>query len=375
MIVEIKGIGIPNKGAELMLVAVLEALKQKYKQVTFVVDPNTDFLGRCRFGLYQKAWMNVKGIQLGYLLNFMPQKLLSRFGLVRDKDIDVIIDASGFCYSDSFGFENANEQVGRYIKKWRNSGKKYVFLPQAYGPFEDKKLAALMRSTLMSSNLFFARDKVSKEYLENILSVDVKQFPDFTCAVKGVLPTSFNPAHAGDVCIIINNRMVEKHSKEDGARYIANMEKMIASIRNLGGEPYFLLHEGQDDVLLTDKINRNLANPLETFFFDDPLHIKGVIGTARLVISSRFHGLVSALTQGVPVLATGWSHKYQMLLEDYDCSELLMDHLQIENIDQKLEFIFKSENYSDVVKRINVRLEEQICQTRNMWAQVFSVLA
>lgn len=372
MIIEIKGIGIPNKGAELMLVAVMEALVSRYQDVKFVVDPNTDFIGRCRFGIYQKAWMNIKGIQLGYLANLIPAKLLFRFGVIRDTEVDVILDASGFCYSDSFGYENAHEQVGRYIQKWRNDGKKYIFLPQAYGPFENIKLAKSMQQTLNTANLFFARDSVSKKHLEQLVGKDVLMAPDFTCLVKGMLPLDFEPENAGDTCIILNNRMLEKQSSQDGQLYIDNMLVMVGKIRQLGGAPYFLMHEGQDDKQLTNKINQGLSEPLNSYYYESPKHIKGIIGTAKLVISSRFHGLVSALTQGVPVLATGWSHKYQMLLDDYSCPELMLDHLDLQGMFHKLEYIFNSVHYQSVKNVISQAKSKQVELTEHMWSKVFA---
>src|SRR5262249_33913841 len=52
-----------------------------------------------------------------------------------------------------------------------------------------------------------------------------------------------------------------------------------------------------------------------------PSKLKGILGTARVIIGSRFHALVGALSQAVPSVAVGWSHKYEMLLSDYGCPQ------------------------------------------------------
>ncbi|OOE62358.1 polysaccharide pyruvyl transferase family protein [Salinivibrio kushneri] len=371
MLVEIKGIGIPNKGAELMLVAVVEEFTRRYGEVDFVVDPNTDFLGRSRYQLYQKGWMNIKGLQIGYLIDFMPNKLLSRFGIKKDKDIDIVVDASGFCYSDSFGPKNAYEQVSRYISRWKRQGKKVAFLPQAYGPFENPKLASMMRSTLEKADIFFARDEQSKKYLEKIGLKDVAQSPDFTCLVEGVIPNDFSTEDAGDVCVILNNRMIEKLSVADGKSYIENMTKMISLLRSYNMRPFFLLHDGLDDKPLTESINNNLEEPLKTYYYEDPKEIKGVISTASIVISSRFHGLVSALTQGIPVIATGWSHKYQMLLDDYNVGDFLADHMDYSDLVKKIELLKDEDKYTLIKNGIVQEKKRQIQKTKDMWNLVF----
>src|SRR5690606_17277295 len=87
----------------------------------------------------------------------------------------------------------------------------------------------------------------------------------------------------------------------------------------------FLNHEGKaDEELILDVQNRiNFENLMLTNL--SALEVKSVIKDSLLVITGRFHGLVSALSQEVPVLATSWSHKYKELLSDYEVEGQLLD--------------------------------------------------
>jgi colanic acid/amylovoran biosynthesis protein len=53
--------------------------------------------------------------------------------------------------------------------------------------------------------------------------------------------------------------------------------------------------------------------------------LKAMIGQCDLVVGSRFHSLVAALSQGVPSVALGWAHKYVELLGDFGQEDLVID--------------------------------------------------
>jgi colanic acid/amylovoran biosynthesis protein len=57
----------------------------------------------------------------------------------------------------------------------------------------------------------------------------------------------------------------------------------------------------------------------------DTLDTKAILAAASALVSSRFHGLVSALSAGVPSLACGWSHKYAELMADYGAGKHIAD--------------------------------------------------
>jgi colanic acid/amylovoran biosynthesis protein len=152
------------------------------------------------------------------------------------------------------------------------------------------------------------------------------------------------------------------------------MISLITRAQELGFKPYLLLHEGENDLKLAKSINKELSCPVNIVQTSDALEVKGIIGTAKLVVSSRFHGLVSALSQGVPVIATGWSHKYKMLLNDYKCG----DYLLSPNDDRAINIfnkILQEGTYLDLKNKIIKASKSEKYRSRETWAKVFKELS
>ena len=58
MIIEIRGVGFVNKGAELMLRAILDQVGGRYPDVKFVMSPSLNgapYIKIAQLGIYQKA--------------------------------------------------------------------------------------------------------------------------------------------------------------------------------------------------------------------------------------------------------------------------------------------------------------------------------
>ena len=125
------------------------------------------------------AHLVVKGIDLSWLFNVIPGRILRRFGLVLE-DIDLLIDAAGFAYTSQWGNE-PTKQLRDKIRRARSNGTRIVLLPQAFGPFDTAEIKRHMADVLMSSDLVFARDKVSRASLYNLLpnQENVWLAPDF----------------------------------------------------------------------------------------------------------------------------------------------------------------------------------------------------
>lgn len=138
--------------------------------------------------------------------------------------------------------------------------------------------------------------------------------------------------------------------------------------------PFLLIHEGANDLKLAKSIIENTGKNIPIVSETDPLKIKGILGASNGTIGSRFHGLVSALSQGVPSLATGWSHKYQMLFEDYDFVDGLLDVLiPQDKLKEKLKYLIDPELRSRVANNLRQNSSIQKDRASRMWDEVFSV--
>lgn len=375
--VEVKGIGFANKGAELMLYAVIDAFEQRGIPARFVAEPVGDYSRRCAFGLWQKTRYVRKQINWLRPFNLLPSPFRNMLGLVRERDIDVVLDASGFSYGDQWNNAVARDRLASTIRTFNKRNVPVVVLPQALGPFTKAANRDTFTHIVKHADLLFPRDSHSFQYASELVPKEsrghIKQCPDFTNLIKGIESADFDPEQH-QVCFIPNSKMVEK--RDDGAQYLDFLVASIEAAISKNSKPFILIHEQDADRRLTQQILARLSQPVPVLDPQHALKIKWIIGRSKIVISSRFHGLVSALSQGVPVIATGWSHKYQELLNDYDCPQQLFDVSQDQAaaVDALVHLIEDAGHRQDLVKRIEAAGVWQREAATAMWDSVFALI-
>ena len=377
MIIEIRQAGFVNKGAELMLYAIIQKINERYPNAKISIAPvyggSDDTFEKMRdLKLYPKASIWKKGVDFGRIAEFMPNKdLLRKYGLIFNSEVDVVLDAAGFSYSDQWG-PNTSRELSVSSKQWKKNDTKFIMLPQALGPFRDPKIQKYVKRWAKNADLIFPREKDSYQYLTDLVGKQdkIKQFPDFTNLVKGTLPEGYDASNKR-IALVPNYRMIDMTSQKEGDAYLPFMIRCAKYLVAQNQQPFILVHEGNNDRMLAEKISETVGGiPIITE--TDPLHIKGILGSCDATIGSRFHGLVSALSQGVPSLATGWSHKYQRLFEDYMFIEGLVSVLDSdEQLHQKIDLLIKPESSIILKEQLTERSNELKALSEEMWQLVF----
>lgn len=383
MRIRIDGTNTVNKGAELMLYAILDKINQFDRKaiIEFNMSLNDSYkdcsnikteLDLRILNRYKKIFFKFKvpGIlkRLGLPHNFLHTFYLNK----NHPKIDLLLDASGFKFSDQWNMDQSSLDIhSSYYNRLKKQGTFIVFLPQAFGPFKSNMGEKSAKMLVEYSDLIFARDIQSYNYFIEA-GCDTKKvliYPDFTSTINGDYNNKYKELIDG-IGIIPNKRMIDRGGLKQG-QYILFLNSIIKYLIDLKHKPYLLNHESEGDSKLCNEINSLFNNRLPIVDNANALDVKGVISNSHMIISSRYHGVASALNSGVPCLATSWSHKYKELFNDFEQYDCLINVDDIEESLSKIEAFLEPEKTREIKKILLAR--HQIIKSKNeeMWELIW----
>lgn len=370
--IQVLGIGFPNKGAELMLASINQWAQDAPFPFRVILPWDSNFNDRLRYNAWCSTYTSntLDQSYLGKLFNALPTTITRKLGIIKEKDIDVILDASGYGYSDHWGAQKAYGRTGKRITSWKKSNKAIIFLPQAFGPFENKKLREIISTVINNADRIYARDNKSYLALKDINkeTSNISVAPDITCLNQAA--TIKKELIVG----VIPNRMAYEGSKssvnkEDYIHFIDNLIKELDA-KKISCE--LILHEGsKDKELCTNLKNKNPK--IKIFESECPLTIKSRIASRQVIVTSRFHGFASAIFSGVPTMATSWSHKYEELANDFKIKNSIITELDPKRVATQIEILFhnpETQITKDVVDRVTTAKQ----QTNKLWEEINTII-
>ena len=266
--------------------------------------------------------------------------MLHRCRPLYSKEIDLVLFSPGFRFSDQFGVPSSGyiDYEQRWFGRFSKRGRRFYFMPQAFGPFASEVNMSRVRRLLSLATHIYPREKTS---YENILPLapspdKVSISPDFTCLYKGEHYEL--PFAKGEYVVVVPNRQMLVRAPEGIAgKYCEFMFRLVRWLKEHGENIVLLNHEGVSDIGLIEVLNAAIDNTAHTVCGVSGGACKSVIAGAKLVVTSRFHGLVSALAEATPALCTSWSHKYQELVGEMGCRYSCLNLESVENAMETVE--------------------------------------
>jgi len=397
MIVEIHGAGFQNKGAELMLNTTAYELRQRLPNVELAIDPSYgSYNSRCGLSLHQILPPRSHVGTPGFSKRFLKQKLFaymgggellsilgmpsSLYGGVKLSDIKGFVDISGFAYTDEWGGRPIRD-LAALTSYYKAKNVPIILLPQAFGPFRMTETRANFRKVMSNATLVFARDRQSYDYAHELSSdgANLSVAPDITLFFPHASPVSIkdsiSPSYA---CVVPNIRMFDKGGKVWSEKYYSYLLSVIKELLLRGLQVRIVVHDSSGEDL---KISQRLceeSNSVDVVLVqeEDPVMLKRIIAQSFLVVGSRYHSLVAALSQSVPALAIGWSHKYDMLFQEFGLKEFVFSSPEtpVAEVLRRLNELSVPDTNAAYRAQIASRLQEMSLVNMKMWSLVVATL-
>lgn len=204
------------------------------------------------------------------------------------------------------------------------SGVPVLLAPQTIGPFEDRISRGLARRSLRTASLVMSRDSTSTQIAADLgRPVDVRT-TDLVFALDPATPTVRR-----DVVLNISgllwaggNSHVDSDVYRSAVRGI--YRGLVAQGRTVSLLAHVIAADGPDtDMATVEDFAADCAPEAEVLHPVSLADVRTMLAGAELVIGSRMHACLNALSVGTPPIALAYSRKFAPLLGDLGWSHVL----------------------------------------------------
>ncbi|MEJ2619461.1 MAG: polysaccharide pyruvyl transferase family protein [Candidatus Thiodiazotropha sp.] len=388
-----------NRGAEAMLTTTIGEIRQRYPDCHFNVYsyyPTKDraLVSDRNISIYSATPLSIVTLLFPFSILYgickfpLLNKLLKLFpSAIKALDTsDLLLDLAGVAFIDGrekFLPYNVLTLAPAFILKTP-----VIKLSQALGPFDNRFNRMLAVPTLKRCQQIFARGQGTHQNLKSIglhnlfptpvsdvaflhqakysltdenldkVSQLSEKLRNETKRVIGICPSSVLAAklHDGNSHYIESLIELCNNLISQGFTILlfpnATRADQEVKLRNNDLPVIKLIH----DRLIAD--NLQSQSVIYSVSFDINTNgIKQLMQSCKIVLVSRFHAMIAALSSQQPVIVIGWSHKYQEVMETFELGESVYDFSQIE-MDKLISAINLNINAYDAIVR-NLKKHKQ----------------
>lgn len=303
----------PNKGCEALVYSFMSIIKNKLKESDTIIN----FTGT-----------NVGNIPLYYpniqYVTVVPKLKDIKFRFIKTlKECDIIFDVTmGDSFSDIYSKKYYDSLIIQK-KLAEFFCKKYILLPQTYGPFYERNSAIKAKSVLRRATRIYCRDELSQKMLLDSFNVNSKLSSDMAF----VLPYDKNAytfSQRNKIGINISGLLYRggfdsPNQFELKLDYKQLINQLIEAL-SVDYEVHLISHvidlkenAHDDDYCVCKQLHETFPNTILAPAFNSPIEAKSYISNMNLFIGSRMHSTIAAFSSGVITIPISYSRKFEGL--------------------------------------------------------------
>ena len=256
-------------------------------------------------------------------------------------DSVVVVDVAGISFSDGRGFAivvyNAL-MTGVPLML----GVPVVKSAQALGPFQTLPNKWVAPLVLRRVRTVCARGARTREHLDSLGGINAIDVADlaFSLEEAASFPASVATALDAldkDFIVVMPSAVVRGIYESTGGNYVSAMSALVADIRHKTGCSVVIaphsyragLPEGRmNDGPVCREVAEACSSDSQVLGLDFDLtagELRHLVAHSSILVTSRFHAMISGLATSTPTVVVGWSHKYKEVLDDFGLSSLGLD--------------------------------------------------
>ena len=257
------------------------------------------------------------------------------------EDADLVVDLAGISFSDGRGLPILVYNV-LMTGLGLLYGRPTIKAAQALGPFDRASTRLAARLVLPRLRWIGARGAATRRNLDRLELANVTEVADlaFSLPESADLPESVESLLPADssFCVVMPSAVVRKLAEGDGVAYVDAVAESIRLLRQSTGlavviAPHSYRPGRPEDRMNDGPVCREVAQLLDgdpgVVLIDQDLDaavLRRLIDRSSLLVTSRFHAMISGLATVTPTVVVGWSHKYREVLDEFGLVEFGLDH-------------------------------------------------
>jgi len=230
------------------------------------------------------------------------------------RTFDLVVDTrAGDSFADIYGQRRlfVMTLMAEIVAK---AGAPLILGPQTIGPFTTRRGRTMARRSLKAAHVVMARDPESAGQSDRVgRPVDITT-TDVVFALEPVVPSGHR-----DVLINPSGLLWGKNEHVNSADYQALIRGVCTALLLQGRRVSLIAHVLEsplldNDVPVVQSLGRELGEQVEVLVPADLADVRAMLASAEVVVGSRMHACLNALSVGRPAIPLAYSRKFDPLL-------------------------------------------------------------